>query len=287
MEGKVTKGIGGFYYVADGNSTIECRARKKIKTGQGRILTGDNVLFSIEKHGCVIEKILTRKNKLSRPPVSNVDQAMIVFSVDFPKPNFLFLDKLIINCEMEHLDILLCCNKVDLDSDAEIAVRNHFLNTGYEIIFSSAKMNIDMYKIQSKLENRTTVLAGPSGVGKSSIINTLEPHMDLLTGSISLKLKRGKHTTRHTELLKTGKNGFVLDTPGFTSLEIEKLDYDEVKEYYPDFLNFSNLCKFKNCNHINEPGCQIKHQVSIGGISSTRYSNYKTIIDELKNTGRY
>ncbi|HKL11777.1 MAG TPA: ribosome small subunit-dependent GTPase A [Clostridia bacterium] len=287
MEGKVTKGIGGFYYVADGDSIIECRARKKVKSEQGRILTGDNIEFSIEKHGCVIEKILPRKNKLNRPPVSNVDQAMIVFSVDLPKPNFLFLDKLILNCEMEHLDIFLCCNKVDLDSNAVIAIRKHFLNTGYEIIFSSTKTDIDMAKIQNKLENKTTVLAGPSGVGKSSIINKIEPQMNLLTGNISSKLKRGKHTTRHTELLKTGKNGFVLDTPGFTSLEIEKLDYDEVKEYYSDFLNFSTLCKFKNCNHLNEPGCQIKNQVSVGGISPTRYENYKSIINELKNTGRY
>lgn len=287
MEGKVTKGIGGFYYVADGDSLIECRARKKIKSGQGRILTGDNVQYSLEKHGCAIEKILPRKNKLNRPPVSNVDQAMIVFSVDFPKPNFLFLDKLILNCEMEHLDILLCCNKVDLASDSVLAVRKHFINTGYEIIFSSAKLDIDMDKIQKKLENRTTVLAGPSGVGKSSIINRIEPDVNLLTGNISSKLKRGKHTTRHTELLKTGNNGFVLDTPGFTSLEIEKLYFEEVKEYYPDFLDYSTFCKFKNCNHLNEPGCQVKNQVSMGGISPTRYENYKSIIEELKNNGRY
>jgi len=287
MEGKITKGIGSFYYVSIGDSILECRARKKVKLGQGNILTGDNVVFAEEKHGCVIERILPRENELRRPPVSNVDQVMIVFSVDFPKPNFLFLDKLIVNCEMEHLDIFLCCNKIDLNLEATDAIKDHFKNTGYEIIFSSIKNNINLLKIQRKLENKTTVLAGPSGVGKSSLINAIEPTMDLVTGKISAKLKRGKHTTRHTELLKTSNNGYVLDTPGFTSLEIEKLDYCEVKEYYPDFLSFSSLCKFKNCNHLDEPECHVKEQVSIGGISTSRYENYILIIDELKNNRRY
>jgi len=287
MEGKITKGIGGFYYISANNSIVECRARKKIKSGQGIILTGDNVEYSIEKHGCVIERILPRSNKLKRPPVSNVDQVMIVFSVDFPKPNFLFLDKLIVNCEMEQLDIFLCCNKIDLNQKETKAISGHFINTGYDIVFTSIKDNINISKVSDKLENRTTVLAGPSGVGKSSLINAIEPDMNLLTGIISSKLKRGKHTTRHTELLRTSNNGFVVDTPGFTSLETEKLDYSEVKEYYSDFIPFSNMCKFKNCNHLDEPGCNIKQQVLNGQISPTRYENYKTIINELKNNRRY
>lgn len=287
MEGKVTKGIGGFYYVSSGDMLYECRARKKVKSDQGVLVTGDNVIFQSDAHGCVIEKILPRFNELKRPPVSNVDQVMVVFSVDFPKPNMLFLDKLILNCEMESLEIFLCCNKIDLDSEPIEAIKSHFINTGYELIFASMKSSDSISRIQEKLENRTTVLAGPSGVGKSSIINVLEPDLNLLTGIISPKLKRGRHTTRHTELMKTGRHGYVLDTPGFTSLEIEKLDIEEVKDHYPDFTRFSRSCKFKNCKHLDEPKCHIKEQVALGGISSTRYENYKMIIVELMENRRY
>lgn len=288
MEGKVTKGIGGFYYVSAGERLYECKARKKVKSGQGTIVTGDNVIFHAEGTGsCTIERILPRRNALVRPPVSNVDQVMIVFSVDAPRPNFLFLDKLILNCEMEHLQIFLCCNKVDMKESNLLSIRDHFRNTGYDIIFSSAKRHENVHLIKQKLAGRTTVLAGPSGVGKSSLINALEPDLDLETGAISAKLKRGKHTTRHTELLKTDTGGYVLDTPGFTSLDIGKLSREEVRLHYPDFMRFGARCKFNNCLHLQEPGCAVKKAVEAGDLSPERYANYKLILDELRENRRF
>lgn len=283
-EGIITKGIAGFYYVKYNNVIIECKARGKLRNENITPLVGDYVLFNINKTTGkgVIEDIINRRVKLTRPLVANVEQAIIIFASKNPKPDLQFLDKLLIMGEYHGLDLSICINKIDLDdSNISESIKEIYKNTKYKIILCSTKNKVGIDKIQDSLKNKITVFAGPSGVGKSSILNSVQKGLKLKTGDISEKIKRGKHTTRHTELLELDFGGWVVDTPGFTSLDIDFIESQDLQNFFPEFNAFISQCKFSDCIHVDEPKCEVKKAVKNGLISENRYSNYVTFLKQI------
>jgi len=291
LEGIIMKGIAGFYYVKSGETIYECKARGIFKKKKITPLVGDKVQINItceEKNKGVIEKISKRSVELTRPQVANVDQVVIVFAVTQPEPNINLLDKLLVLSEYHGLDSILCFNKIDLDSESLIKKYiDIYGKTGYQVIVSSTYNNTGIQNVRDILKDKITVFAGPSGVGKSSLLNEIQEGLQLQTGELSQKIKRGKHTTRHTELIDLDFGGCVVDTPGFTSLDINFIELEELKEYFREFEEYEEQCKFKNCEHINEPVCGIKKAVAEGHISKSRYESYLYFIDAIKEHRRY
>lgn len=287
-EGRIVKGIAGFYYVQDLTGIMECKARGKFKK-QGMVpMVGDRVLFS-KVHGS-IEEILPRTSQLIRPPVSNVDQAVIVFAVKFPDPNLVLLDKMTVLAVKEGLEVVLVFNKVDLDDDAQqISQKMEYIYgpTGFTIITTCSINGYHMEDLKARLQDRVSVFAGPSGVGKSSLLNAIEPGLALKTGAVSEKIQRGKHTTRHSELLELESGGFVVDTPGFTSLELKDLEPDLLSSCFPDLEHYPGACRFDDCLHLEEPDCRIREAVGEGRICASRYDSYLHILNEIKQYRRY
>ncbi|WP_367565619.1 ribosome small subunit-dependent GTPase A [Lacrimispora sp.] len=292
MTGKILKGIAGFYYVhgTDGN-LYECRAKGIFRNKKVKPLVGDNVEFSIldsvEKKGNV-DQILPRKNALVRPAVANVDQALVLFSITQPEPNLNLLDRFLVMMEVQDVPVKICFNKIDLIGSKEIeALRDIYERAGYPLYFISACENRGIEEIGRLVQGKTTVLAGPSGVGKSSLTNLLCPQAEMETGSISEKIQRGKHTTRHSELFEMGCGTYMLDTPGFSSMYMEDLDCLKLKDCFPEFELFEEGCKFLGCVHIGETSCGVKTAVEDGEISPSRYENYRLLYQELKEKRRY
>lgn len=292
MEGKIIKGIAGFYYVHIPEQGIyECKARGVFRNQSIKPLIGDNVtiqaLENEENKGNILE-IKERKNALIRPTVANIDQAMIVFSVNQPKPNLNLLDRFLIMVEQEHIPVNICFNKVDTLDHAEIEKMKKIYNSiGYCVYLTSALLYDGIDHLSNALYNKTTVFAGPSGVGKSSILNLIQKEVELETGAISEKAQRGKHTTRHAELICFDEHSYVVDTPGFSSLSLDTLQPSDLKNYFIEFDQYKDKCKFLGCNHLNEPDCGVKEALSKGKISESRYYNYQLIYDELKNIRRW
>ncbi len=289
-KGIIVKGIGGFYYVRYNKNIYECKARGKFRKQNIKPLVGDYVHFTYNDHTKqgAIEEILNRKVELKRPPVANVDQVIIVFAIKNPNLDIKLLDKLLIMGEYHNLDLKICINKIDNAENSDIEYLNMiYKNTPYELIFSSVKQNIGLNKIKNALKNKITVFAGPSGVGKSSILNSIQKGFELKTGDISKKIKRGKHTTRHTELLELDLGGWVVDTPGFTSLDIDYLETENLDQLFPEFRKYLDMCRFSNCIHINEPGCAIKKALDEGKISNSRYDNYVYFTNQLQEANKW
>ena len=289
LKGKIVKGIGGFYYIYTKKGIYECKARGIFRKENIKPIVGDNVEISIidekNKKG-IIDIIEKRKSMLIRPLVSNVEQVVIVFSSVSPNINLDLLDKFIVLVEKQNLDILICINKIDLDNKKNYEkVKSIYENIGYKVIFLSAKMNFGIDILKKELENKISVFAGPSGVGKSSIINSLCPKFNLKTGEISLKIERGKHTTRHAELMNINENSYIVDSPGFTSLFLSNIEAEELQYYFKEFEPFLNTCKYNTCVHISEPNCSIKEQLG-KMINLDRYKRYINIYNELKNDRR-
>ncbi|MCT4565059.1 MAG: ribosome small subunit-dependent GTPase A [Maledivibacter sp.] len=291
-EGIIVKGIGGFYYIKQGDKIFECKARGKFRNKKITPLVGDYVLFTYDdmtKQG-IIEDILERQVKLLRPPVANVEQAIIVFALKNPDPNLRLLDKILIMSEYHDLELKICINKIDLDEDKYFDhIMEMYKNTGYEIIPCSTKQDIGIDRIKTVLKDKISVFAGPSGVGKSSLLNKVQSGLELKTGEISSKIKRGKHTTRHSELLQLDFGGWVVDSPGFTSLNIDFIEIEELGYLFPEFKKYINDCKFANCLHVNEPGCGVKNALDMGYINRDRYNNYVEFLEQIKeiNNRRY
>ena len=288
--GIIFKGIGGFYYVKFNDAIYECKARGKFKNQKVTPLVGDYVHISIqdeEKKLGMIEEILERKTELLRPTVANVNQAIIVFSIKNPLPNIILLDKMLVLAEPSALNIVICFNKADLDVDFDYEKYEAiYSRIGYPVLKTCAIEGEGIDELSYYLKDKITVFSGPSGVGKSSLLNAVHEGFTLQTGEISEKIKRGKHTTRHSELLELKNGGIVVDTPGFTSLSMHEIEAEDLKEYFPEFRMMDDQCKFDNCMHINEPDCIVKAAVEDNRISKDRYEAYLYILKEISEHRR-
>ena len=292
MQGKIIKGIAGFYYIyAEDGNIYECKAKGIFRKDNFKPLVGDNVEITVlneeEKEGSVTS-ILPRRNSLIRPAVANVDQAFLIFAMENPKPNFLLLDRFLIMMEQQDVPSVICFNKGDLaEPEEQQRLCRIYEDCGYQVIPASIKDGIGVDQIRKVLQDKTTVVAGPSGVGKSSLTNRLQDEICMETGEISKKLKRGKHTTRHSQVIPVEKNTFLVDTPGFSSLYLTDMKEEELRDYFPEFVMYEPQCRFQGCMHIHEPGCAVKKALSEGKISQQRYDNYLALYEELKEKRRY
>ena len=292
MQGKIVKGIAGFYYVhVVGFGIYECKAKGSFRKEKRKPLVGDNVeidcLSEEEKTGNIIQ-IFPRKNELIRPAVANIDQALVVFAVTDPKPHFNLLDRFLIMMETKGIPAVLCFNKQDIATEKEIQeLQEIYRRCGYQILFTSAKKEENIALVKEVLKGKTTTVAGPSGVGKSSLINLLAPEACMETGEISKKIERGRHTTRHAELIQLKGDGYIMDTPGFSSLYLPEMEKEELQDCYPEFAAFEPYCRFQGCSHISEPDCGVKEALSEGKIHPVRYENYCQLYGELKDRKKY
>ncbi len=291
MQGKIIKGIAGFYYVYTASGLFECKAKGIFRKEQKKPLVGDLVEMvpvDEEKMTGNITEILPRKNTLIRPASANVDQALVIFAIVKPDPNYNLLDRFLITMEQQSLPCLICFNKQDIATEEEKQeLIEAYGKSGYEVLFVSGKLQEGLDTIRERLEGKTTVVAGPSGVGKSTIINALYPQANMETGEISRKIERGKHTTRHAELFALSEDTFIFDTPGFTSLSLGEMEKEELQGFYPEFIPYEKYCKFAGCSHISEPVCGVKDALKKGDISRVRYENYKVLYEEIKNRRKY
>ncbi|MGN0395426.1 MAG: ribosome small subunit-dependent GTPase A [Coprococcus sp.] len=292
MQGKIIKGIGGFYYVhADNGKEYECRAKGIFRNKKIKPLVGDNVtievLDELNNLGNISE-ILPRFNSLIRPAVANVDQTVIIFAVSDPEPNFNLLDRFLVSMEQAEVNTVICFNKIDLSGFEKYrASCESYEKSGYKVIYISAGQDYGIEELREILHGKTTVFAGPSGVGKSSTLNAIKPETMAATGDISEKIRRGKHTTRHSELICIDEDTYIMDTPGFSSLYVDSLECDELKEYFPEIAVYTGRCRFNMCNHINEPDCLVKEAVENGEISRIRYDNYVMMYNDLKEKRKW
>jgi ribosome biogenesis GTPase len=285
MEGTIVKGIGGFYYIKVDNDIIECKARGKFRFNELTPMVGDRVDIAVKNNKGVIEKIHERSNLLLRPSVANVTQAFVIFSFSNPDLNLDLLNRFLILCEYNDLKVIICINKIDLvDIKEHENITNMLQSTGYEFLFIKAKEGHGLEILREKLKNNITVFCGPSGVGKSTLLNKFIGTDVMKTGEISEKLGRGKHTTRHSELVEY-EGGFIVDTPGFSSLESSFISKEELQLCFPEFKRYLGLCKFTGCLHHKEPNCSIKNAVEENKINIDRYNFYLKILEEL-STGR-
>ena len=292
MTGKIIKGISGFYYVyVEGAGLYECKAKGAFRKQKIKPLVGDNVEIAVideaNKLGNV-EKILPRKNELIRPAVSNIDMALVIFASAKPDPNFNLLDRFLCMMEYQKVPVTICFNKIDLVDKEKLKEYSRIYEPArYNVIFTCTKTKEGLGSIRSLLEGKTTTVAGPSGVGKSSIINCLQSDITMETGTISEKIERGKHTTRHSEIIPVSHDTYIMDTPGFSSMDVPGFEKEDLWTCYPEFVRHEPYCRFIGCSHINEPDCGVKAAVEDGEISPVRYENYKLLYEELKNRHKY
>ncbi len=298
MKGRILKGIAGFYYIETFDGKVyECKAKGIFRKSNLKPLVGDDVEIDIideEKKLGNITDILPRKNQLLRPPVANVDQAVILFAIVKPNPSYNLLDRFLIMMRQQNLPVIICFNKQDIATKEEQQeLYDAYEKCGYKVLFISVHEGSGLDELKKLLKGKTTTLAGPSGVGKSSLLNKLVPDADMQTGELSRKIERGKNTTRHSELFFVKelceddndefKGTYVIDTPGFTSLEMRDVTADTLMQYYPEFTEYEPMCRFGGCSHIAEPDCGVKDALKEGKISQVRYDNYKVLWEELKN----
>ncbi|MBU5590867.1 ribosome small subunit-dependent GTPase A [Clostridium sp. MSJ-4] len=281
MKGIIIKGIGGFYYIKTQEGVVECKARGKFRFNELTPIVGDKVEITVKNGKGVIEEIKERSSELIRPMVANVSQAFIVFAIKNPDLNLELLNRFILLCEYNNIKSVICINKIDLCSEDQYnQIKNTMNNLGYEVLFINAKEEKGLELLKERLKDNVTVLCGPSGVGKSTILNSLSENHKMETGEVSEKIGRGKHTTRHSELIQL-EEGFLVDTPGFSTLDINFISKEELQYCFPDFEAYLSKCKFNSCLHYKEPGCKIKEAVDSGNISKFRYDFYTKTLEEI------
>ncbi|TKD71703.1 ribosome small subunit-dependent GTPase A [Pseudalkalibacillus hwajinpoensis] len=291
-DGRIIKALSGFYYVQDeANKEIyQCRGRGNFRKRKITPLVGDYVVYEAENKtdGYVLE-VNDRENELVRPPIANVDQAFLVFSATQPTFNTQLLDKFLVHIEASDIKAIICISKIDLVSASEeneiMAYAENYREIGYDVLVSSAQSLSGVAEIEPYFQEKVTVFAGQSGVGKSSLLNAIKPELELDTNDISTHLGRGKHTTRHVELIPFG-SGLVADTPGFSSLDFRGIEADDLWLYFPEIREKSNECKFRACTHQAEPGCAVKEAVENEEIKAYRYDHYSSFFQEIKDQKR-
>ena len=296
MQGKIIKGIAGFYYVhIEACGIYECKAKGIFRNKKIKPLVGDNVLIDVidedNKKGNISD-ILERKNELKRPASANIDQAMVIFAVKSPEPNYNLLDRFILMMDYQDVPTVVVFNKTDLVEEKDIEeLRKIYEKCGCKVIFISAYDNTCIDILMDTLKDKTTILAGPSGVGKSSLTNIILPDRKeegeiSKTGDVS-RIGRGRHTTRHSEIFNVTGSTYICDTPGFTSLNLPELEKEQVRFYFNEFDEYEGTCRFNGCVHINEPDCAVKMAVEKGVISRRRYTSYVELYEEIKNQKKY
>ena len=291
MRGKIIKGIAGFYYVQTTEGLYECKAKGIFRKEKIKPLVGDDVEISVtdkDKKTGNVDQILPRKNTLIRPAVSNIDQVLVIFAAASPKPNLNLLDRFLVSMEKQGVPAVICFNKQDMvEEEEQHRLRHIYENSGCRVLFTCAEKNQGIRQVRELLNGKTTAVAGPSGVGKSTMVNLLAPEAQMETGEISNKIDRGKHTTRHSEILLVGERTYICDTPGFTSLAVWAMEKEELKDYFREFGEYEGQCRFQGCTHTHEPGCRVKEALDEGKISRQRYDNYLEMYTELKEKRRY
>ena len=285
QHGVILRTYNSFYYVKTNNKVIMCTLRGRFKKERFSLLVGDEVEYDItENDKGIIEKILPRRSMLQRPMIANIDQVIITFAAVSPDINTVLVDRFLVLAEMSNLDIVICINKVDLADSVELQpILELYRNIGYPVITLSAKMGIGINELRNVLFGKISVFAGPSGAGKSTILNNIEEGLTLVTGQVSEKIGRGKHTTRFAELLPISSGGFVVDTPGFSFTEFDNVKKNELMYYFPEIAAVANECKFNTCLHLKEPQCAVKQLVIEGRIHEQRYNSYTEIMAEIQD----
>ena len=290
-QGKIIKGIAGFYYVhVDSLGVYECKAKGIFRKQDIKPLVGDNVIIEVldedNRIGNITE-ILPRTSELIRPAAANVDQALVIFAITNPEPNFNLLDRFLVMMDYQNLPTVILFNKEDLADDSEKEkVKNIYRDCGCTLLFASAAREQGLSEVREILMGKTTILAGPSGVGKSSLTNYLMQESTMETGDLS-RIGRGRHITRHSEIFCMEKDSYICDSPGFTSLMLPDIEAGELRYYYPEFAWYEGKCRFNGCVHVNEPDCAVKSAVEEGIICRERYDSYLCLYDELKRKVRF
>lgn len=287
-EGRIVKGIGGFYYVDCEDKLYECRARGRFRKDGVTPLVGDFVKCRIDEPSGtgMLSEIFPRQNILIRPPVANVSQIAVVFSVANPKPNLRVVDKLISSAVYAGIKPLICINKADITDTSEYV--DIYEKSGFDTIVVSAKDNLNINELELKLSGQTTVFAGISGVGKSSLLNCVIKDAELETGEVSSKVERGRHTTRHSELMRLDNgDGYIIDTPGFSSFAASDIDEKQLYTLFPDFLPYVDKCRFLDCRHRVEQGCGVLEAINDGKLSKSRHDSYLEQYDEILKNKKY
>ncbi|MBQ8562517.1 MAG: ribosome small subunit-dependent GTPase A [Firmicutes bacterium] len=288
MTGLITKGIGGFYYVLTEEGIIEAKGRGIFKKDGITLAVGDIVeLERTEESKGVINAIHPRKNQFIRPPIVNVDTFIVVFAPAHPKPNYILIDKFLIMAEMNGIEPVLCLNKCDLVSEEEVDAIRKIYEGIYPLLTISCQTGQGLSQLEEMVAGKKAALAGPSGVGKSTILNSLHPEANMETGAVSQKTRRGKHTTRHVEIFQLEGGGMIYDTPGFTSFEILEAEEENLASFYPEMDQLRGQCRYDDCRHVSEPECAVRDAVKAGTIHKKRYDSYLANLEEIRNRKKY
>jgi len=291
IKGIIIKGIGGFYYVKSEGVVYECKPRGIFRKDKFKPLAGDYVEVELDNNSIgTITKIDPRKNSLIRPAISNITQNIVVSAMVYPQINYNFLNKILVYAETMSVKNILVFNKADLaEVSAQTEIEDAFKNTKYDIIFTSATESSGIEKLKQVLKNNVNVFSGASGVGKSSLLNKILPKQrEVETGELSIKIERGKHTTRQVELYEIDENSFIADTPGFSNIDVTlNIEAEVLMQYFPEFSDHLGNCKFNSCIHHKEPGCAVKEAVKMGEISTIRYASYVDLLVQIKDHRKY